>query len=185
MHNTKRLETKRLILREFKIEDAAEAYRNWCTDPKTNQFLDWDLHRDINETKTILQSWIDNYANGAYDWVVELKDNHELIGSISVVNGPNRHDWEHGIAEVGYCYGSKYWGHGYATEALRAVIEYLLNDAGMYLVQARHITGNPASGRVMQKAGMKQETVLRARRINKVTKERNDLVVYSIIKDEL
>ena len=185
MHNTKRIETARLILREFKIEDAEQVYKNWGTDKESNKFLDWELHRDLNDTKSVIQSWIDEYANGSYDWVVELKDTHELIGSISVVNAHHKYDWKHGVAEIGYCYGSKYWGHGYATEALRAVIEYLLNEAGMYLVEARHISGNPASGRVMQKAGMKQEAVLRGRRINKVTKERNDLYVYSITKDEL
>ena len=87
--------------------------------------------------------------------------------------------------EVGYCYGSSFWGHGYATEALRRVIEYFLNDCGFYLVEAKHLSANPASGRVMEKAGMKKEAILRKRMLNKVTKELDDIVYYSITKDEL
>lgn len=185
MRNTKRIETERLILREYKIEDAEQVFNNWASDPLCCQFLSFEPHKDLAETKKILQIWIENYDNGSYDWVIETKTDHEIIGSISVTNGHHAFDIKSGIAEVGYCFGSKYWGHGYATEALRAVIEYLLNEAGMYLIEARYISGNPASGRVMQKVGMKKESVLRSRRINKVTKERNDLIVYSITKDEL
>ena len=181
MNNTKKLETDRLILREFKIDDAEAMYRNWATDPECCKYLSWNVHRDVNETKTVIQAWIDSYKNGSYHWVVELKENHEIIGSISVV----RVHEEHKTAEIGYCYGSKFWNHGYATEALRRVIEYLLNECDFYLVECGHISGNPASGRVMQKAGMKQDGVLRERRINKATKERNDSIFYSIKKDEL
>lgn len=181
MHNTKCLETDRLILREFKIDDAEAMYRNWATDPECCKYLAWDVHQNLDETKSVIQKWIDEYQKGSYQWVVELKENHEIIGSITVV----RVHEEHKTAEIGYCYGSKFWHHGYATEALRCVIEYLLNECGFYLVECGHISGNPASGRVMQKAGMKQDAILRERHINKVTKERNDLIYYSIKKDEL
>ncbi len=70
-------------------------------------------------------------------WVVEIKNTHEIIGSISVMTALEKHS----TCELGYCYGSKYWGNGYATEALRAVIEYLLKECDFYLVEARHISG--------------------------------------------
>ena len=54
----------------------------------------------------------------------------------------------------------------------------------MHLVEACYISGNPASGRVMEKAGMKKDAVLRDRRINKDTKELNDLIFCSITKEE-
>ena len=76
-------------------------------------------------------------------------------------------------------------GNGYATEALRAVIEYLLKECDFYLVEARHISENPASGRVMEKAGMHKDAVLRDRRINKHTGERNDAIICSMTKEEL
>ena len=181
MNNTKTLETERLILRKFKIEDAKDMYNNWASDEETCKFLDWDVHKDVEETKRIIKMWLDEYENGSYNWVVELKETNEIIGSISVVKSNKRHL----IAEIGYCYGSKYWGYGYATEALKCVLKYLLNECNFYLVEAMHISGNPASGKVMEKALMHKDAVLRDRRINKYTKERNDLIIYSIKKDEL
>lgn len=178
---TKTLFTKRLILRKFKYTDADGMYNNWATDPECCKFLGWNVHKNIEETKSIIQSWINEYENGNYNWIVELKDTHEVIGSITAISISKKHD----TAELGYCYGSKYWGKGYATEALRAVIEYLLNECNLYLVEASHISGNPASGKVMTKAGMHKEAVLKNRMINKFTKERNDLIIFSITKEDL
>lgn len=172
------LETERLILRRFKIEDAENMYKNWATDPECNKFLSWNLHKNIEETKTVIQNWINEYETGSYNWVVELKENKEIIGNISAVHFRKK-DLN---CEIGYCYGSKYWGKGYGTEALKRVIEFFLNECNLHLVEARHISGNPASGRVMEKAGMKKEAVLKDRRMNKYTKELNDLVVYSVMK---
>jgi len=70
------------------------------------------------------------------------------------------------------------------SEALTKVIDYLLNEVGFELIEAKHLLDNPASGRVMEKAGMKYETTLRKRFIDKVTKERIDLKVYSITKED-
>lgn len=179
--NTKTLESNRLILRRFLLKDAEGMYNNWATDSECCKFLSWDVHKNIDETKSVIQSWINGYDSGSYNWIVELKDTNEVIGSISAVSVSKKHF----TAELGYCYGSKFWGNGYATEALRTVIEYLLKECNFYLIEARHISGNPASGRVMEKAGMHKDAVLRNRRINKYTGERNDSVIYSIKKEEL
>lgn len=178
---TKTLENNRLILRKFSIEDAIGMYNNWATDPECCKYLSWDVHKNIDETRSVIQSWINEYDNGGLNWIAELKDTHEVIGSISAITISKKHF----TAELAYCYGSKFWGNGYATEALRTVIDYLLNDCGFYLIEARHISGNPASGRVMEKAGMHKDAVLRDRRINKLTNERNDSIIYSIKKEEL
>lgn len=69
---------------------------------------------------------------------------------------------------------------GYATEVLKRVIEFLLFDCDFHLVEARHHASNPASGRVMEKAGMKKDGVLRERRVNKLIDGYDDLVIYSI-----
>lgn len=180
MDNTKTLETERLILRKFTIDDAEQMFNNWATDPNTNRYLSWSLHKDINETKEILNDWINRYENGFYNWAVELKNSHEIIGNICEEGVYNKHK----TISIGYCYGSKYWNNGYATEALRRVIEYLLNEKDFYLVSANHRSSNPASGRVMQKAGMKYDGTLRERRIDPDGK-RADMIYYSIKKDEL
>lgn len=67
------LETDRLILRKFKIEDAEAMYNGWATDKECNKYLTWDIHKNIDQTKEILKSWINEYENGSYNWIVELK----------------------------------------------------------------------------------------------------------------
>ena len=177
----KKLETERLILRKFRLSDAKDAYNNWTSDKETSKYLDWNVHESVDVTKNYVNKVIEGYKNGSLGWVVEIKNTKEIIGNISVVK-LNKNDLN---AEIGYCYGPKYWNKGYATEALKRVIEFLLNECDMHLVEARHISGNPASGRVMQKAGMVKEAILRDRKMNKYTKELNDLIVYSITKQEL
>ena len=180
MNNTKTLETERLILRKFTIDDAEGMFKNWATDPLTNKYLSWELHKSIDESKSIIEDWLKRYESGFYNWVVELKDTHEIIGNICE-EGKNL---KHKTISVGYCYGSKYWNNGYASEALRRVIEYLLTEQDFYLVEANHRSSNPASGRVMQKAGMKYDGTLRERRIN-LDGTRADMIYYSITKNEL
>ena len=82
-------------------------------------------------------------------------------------------------AEVGYCYGSKFWGNGYASEALKKVIDYLHKE-GFPVVYAQHFISNVASGKVMKNAGMEFEGVLRSRVINK-NGEREDVHIYSSV----
>lgn len=110
---------------------------------------------------------------------MEVKELNQIIGTIDVVRKSIRDK----TAEIGYCYGSKYWGNGYGIEALTKVIDYLLNEVGFDLLEAKHFITNPASCKVMEKAGMKYEATLRKRMIDQYTGERIDLKVYSIMKE--
>ncbi len=179
---TKKIETDRLILRKFRLDDVDGMYNNWGSDAETSRTLAWDVHENKEVTLSIISDWIKRYESPfSFNWVVELKETEEVIGSISTVKCMVKDE----TCEIGYCYGSKYWNNGYASEALRAVLEYLLKEVGFRLVEAIHISENPASGKVMEKAGMKKETILRSRRINKDTKNVNDQIIYSIMKEEL
>lgn len=68
---------------------------------------------------------------------------------------------------------------------LSNIIKYLVKICGVYLVEAKHIVGNPASGAVMKKSGMTKDAILRKRRVNKFTKEIEDLIIYSVTKCEV
>lgn len=68
---------------------------------------------------------------------------------------------EHGRAELGYWIGKPFWGRGYATEASAAMIEYAFDMLHLHRVYASHFATNAASGRVLEKIGMKHEGVLR------------------------
>jgi len=175
------LETDRLILRRITKDDAEVAFKNWTNDSKTTRYVTWKPHGTVENTKKLFEMWENEYnVPNTYRWVVKVKELGELIGTIDVVHKSIREK----TAEIGYCYGSKYWGNGYGTEALTKVTHYLLNEIGFELLYAKHMVDNPASGRVMEKSGMKYEATLRSRMIDQCTGERVDLKVYSIMKED-
>lgn len=175
---TRIIKTERLILRKFTLADAEEVYHNWTSDEKVTPYVSWSTHKNVEETREVIQNWINKYENGSYNWVVELEQTGELIGSISVIHISRKHN----NCEIGYCYGSKYWNQGYATEALKAVVDYMLNECGMHVVEARYHSLNPASGRVMEKAGMVKEAVLKERRYDAVMDTYDDMICYCKIQ---
>ncbi len=176
---TKTIETERLILRRFVIEDAEMMYRNWASDPEVTKFLTWPTHPNVNVTKSLLKGWIEGYEDlSDYNWVMELKETHEVIGNISVVR--LREDIE--AADMGYCMGKAWWGKGYMPEALRAVIDYLFSEVGLNRIAACHDVNNPKSGRVMDKAGMKVEGIWR--RAGKNNLGVCDEVWHAILREE-
>ena len=170
------LETARLILRRFTEADAPRVFEGWTGDEKCAARCTWRVHPDALYTADILSHWIDEYEDNAYNWLVEIKDSHQPIGSITTV----RTDRKNGNCEIGYCYGSRFWGQGYATEALACVIDYLLDACHFHTVEARHVASNPASGRVMQKAGMKLDARLPERHYNTEAETFEDVLIYSI-----
>ena len=155
---TKRLETERLILRRFTLEDAEKMYYNWASDPEVTRYLTWQPHKSVEETAEILQQWEAGYSkNEFYQWAIELNDIEQPIGSISVVS--LNEDVQ--SAELGYCIGKSWWHQGYTTEAVEAVIRFLMAEVGAGRVWAQHDVANPNSGEVMKKAGMDYEGTLR------------------------
>ena len=156
---TQRIETDRLILRRFRSEDAEDMYANWASDPEVTRFLTWPTHSDVDVSKAVLADWIPKYKDGGFfNWAMEYKDTGKVIGNISVVRLIESID----AAEMGYCMSRAYWGQGLMPEALSAVMDHLFDVVGLNRVAACHDANNPKSGRVMEKAGMKLEGILRA-----------------------
>lgn len=96
----KTLETNRLILRKFTLDDVEDMYNNWGTDPETCRMLSWNVHKDKDETASVISNWIKEYENPfSFNWVVELKETKQIIGNISTV------EWkvEDEVCEIGYC----------------------------------------------------------------------------------
>ena len=61
---TQRIETDRLILRRFRLEDAEDMYANWASDPEVARFLTWPTHSSVEVTKSLLADWIPGYEDG-------------------------------------------------------------------------------------------------------------------------
>jgi [ribosomal protein S5]-alanine N-acetyltransferase len=167
-------ETERLRLRPFRSSDAADVAR-----------LAGD--RDIAATTRQVPHPYD--VPMAEAWIASLSAQHErgelltlaitlratgdMVGAIGlIVNQVDHH------AELGYWVGKPYWDNGYATEAARLVIDHAFKSLGLHRLFAHHFSRNAASGRVMQKLGMKCEGYMREHRYKFGRFE--DLVIYGM-----
>ncbi len=148
---TNTIETLRLVLRRFRIEDAKAMYENWAGDMEVCKFLSWGPHPDQEASRARIRYWVSRYGElNFYQWAIELKATNQPVGSISVEISNERTQ----SCEIGYCIGREYWNRGIMTEAVRAIMHYLFYDIGYVMIQAKHDVINLASGKVMQKAGM-------------------------------
>lgn len=178
-HGTQRLETERLILRRFVIEDAEAMYKNWASDDDVTKYLIWQTHSSPKITESIIEEWVNSYGDDKfYQWAIELKEIGEPIGSISVVHMNEAASMVH----VGYCIGKTWWNKGITSEALKAVMDFLFDTVEVNRVESRHDPRNPNSGKVMKKCGMKYEGTLRS-------SDRNnqgicDASYYGILRNE-
>jgi len=172
------LSTERLILRPFKPADAAEVQR---------LAGDEDIARNVLAMPYpyldgMAESWIETQAQDFKDgksaiFAITLKNNGRLAGAIGLsLQAPYQ------LAEMGYWVGKEFWGNGYCTEAVRAIIRFGFSQPGLHKISASHFSNNPASGRVMQKAGMKYEAKLLSHMLH--WGEYKDLVFYGIWKEE-
>lgn len=177
---TKIIETERLILRPFRTSDAEPMFRNWASDREVTRFLTWNAHRSISDTEAIINLWVSQYNElSRYNWAIVPKDLGEPIGGIDVVHIYQNTD----CAEIGYCIAQSSWGKGIMTEAFKAVIAYLFEEIGFNQIRAAHAVKNPASGRVMEKCGLKYEGTFRQFfRAN--SGELLDISYRSILKEE-
>ena len=145
------LKTKRLLLRPLNSNDAESMFQNWTFDERVARYCRWYPHKSIDETKQLLKMYLEQAENGfAYRWGIVLKKTNELIGCIDVVDLSD----DNKTAIIGYVLSHKYWNNGISTEALSAVITKLFDD-GIETIKAEHHIDNIASGRVMEKCGMK------------------------------
>ena len=172
------LHTDRLVLRPFVDADAGQV-----------QLLAGDravaamtLHIPHPYEDGMAQAWIAThelaFRNGEQaTFAVVLRDEDVLIGAVGL-----RIVAEGQRAELGYWIGRPWWGRGYCTEAARAAVRYGFEGLRLNRISASHFSGNPASGRVMQKLGMQREGCQR-QHIRKGDRY-VDLICYGILRGE-
>lgn len=174
---SRKLETPRLLLRQFQPEDEDSCLRNWAADEAVFQFIS-QSPMSRNEMEEFLKGADAAYtAPQTYYWAVVRREDGEVIGEIFVDDFSERNRW----CEVDYKIGPVFWNRGYGTEALRAVLEYLLDQVGFHRVQAKCASGNAASERIMQKAGMHREGCLRGYFLRKDGTGFDDVVLYAVL----
>lgn len=175
---TKTIETARMTLRRIRLADAEMMFRNWTSDEEVTHFLRWDAHKTIDETKNMIQQWISCYQDAStYYWGMYLKDG-EMIGSIGITI-TSEFDRS---GSLGYKIGSRWWNQGYSSEAARAVIDYLFRNTDIERIDSFSSVENPASRKVMEKAGMHYEGLLQ--HYYKTRDGFHDCTLYAIVRKE-
>ena len=142
------LSTERLVLRPVTTDDHAAVLAHW-TQPDVRRFLfDGAALSGVEVAETIEESIGDFAARGFGVWLIELGSTAGLIGTAGL-----RPLGSSGL-EIFYSLAPGAWGHGYATEAARAVVEYGLGPLGLPEVLAEVDEGNAASVAVIKRLGM-------------------------------
>lgn len=141
------LETERLILRPFTMDDAEDMFTGWASDPEVTKYLTWPTHTSIDQTRFVLDLWIKEYKDPKrINCAIETKEDHKLIGGIDIVG------YEEGVPVIGYNLSRKYWGKGYMTEVCRCMLNYLFSR-GYPDVRIDAVVDNIGSNKVIQKCG--------------------------------
>ncbi|KAA0566731.1 GNAT family N-acetyltransferase [Bacillus sp. CH30_1T] len=179
-YGTPTIETDRLILRRICLDDTQSVFDHWISDERVTDNRVSAAHKTIAETKVRVEKIVKGYDSKEFCyWGIELKDNEDIIGEIDLYD----FDQSTGNCEVSYSLGYDWWNKGYGTEALQAVVEFAFIHMNAHKLSAAHNTDNPASGRIMEKAGMKQEGIIR-HMIRNSKGQYKDCAVYGLLQEE-
>jgi ribosomal-protein-alanine N-acetyltransferase len=171
------LETQRLILRKLTPGDASDIF-DYASDPEVTKYLLWNTHQTVSDSLAFVSAALARYDTGApAPWGIVLKNEGKIIGTCDYISVRETHS----RAEIGYALSRKYWGRGIMTEAVRKVIDYGFRVKNFNRIQAVCDVPNIGSARVLEKAGMTFEGILREYMIHNGARS---VKMYSILKNE-
>ncbi len=149
-------ETARLTAKPLTVADALDVFAAYANDPEVTRYLAWKAYADVAPLAEFLKMCEETWRTGQghHTWLLRLRANQEVAGSIGL--SVNRHQ-----VVFGYVLGKKHWGQGLMAEPLRWLVDWSLAQPGIYRAWAFCDTENASSARVMEKAGMQREGILR------------------------
>lgn len=166
------LTTHRLLLRPWQEEDINDLFA-YSGSPLVGPMAGWKPHETREEAEAALQS----YITQEHHFAIVLRAENRVIGAVKLNPETNRGNYY--AKALSYVLSPAYWGCGYMTEAVQAVIRYAFDTLGVELLSAFHKTENPRSGKVLARCGFVCEgTIYQARR--EYDGSMSDLVIYSL-----
>jgi RimJ/RimL family protein N-acetyltransferase len=176
--NQPALRTPRLRLREFRADDAAGLYAVH-SDPRVMRYWSFPAWTRMEQAHARVATILDERARGAvFVWAVADAGSDQLIGSIAAFSV----DRAQARAEVGYSLHADWHGRGLASEALGAVLAFLIDDLGLERIEADIDPRNAASCRLAERLGFVREGLLRERW--RVNGETCDTALYGLLARE-
>lgn len=170
------INTERLKLRRFKLSDLNDFYE-YAKNPNVGPNAGWEFHKSKNES--ILQ--LTTFIKSKDVWAIELLENAKVIGSVGLHKDLKRENPKSRM--IGYVLNQDYWGKGYATEAVKKLIEYSFDTMKLDILSVYHYSFNERSKRVIDKCGFVYEGKLRASSM-KSTGEVYEDMCYSMLEKE-
>jgi aminoglycoside 6'-N-acetyltransferase len=149
------LETERLVLRAFETRDAS-AFCEYRSDPEVARYQGWQAPYSLEQASRFIAGLADlrpGMAGAWYQLAIERKADGRMIGDCAFVvlaADPRQ-------AEIGFTLARDVHGQGYATEAVRCLVDALFTDLRLHRVRANCDPDNPASARVLTRIGMRHE----------------------------
>ncbi|MBE6494069.1 MAG: GNAT family N-acetyltransferase [Methanosphaera stadtmanae] len=173
------IQTDRLVLRPFKMDDIMDVYKNYGSDTNITQYISWIPCDTMEKCENFIKFNLKEYESNPkfYSWVITLDD--IITGSIAIFNVNDDND----SGELGYSLGSKWWNNGYITEAGNAVIDYAFNMIDFNRIYASCHEENIGSKKVMEKLSMTYEGLLRDGQRN-LDNTYSNLLLYAILKKD-
>ena len=167
--------TPRLLLRPIEASDAPTIFQAYAQDPEVSRFLTWRPHTSIEDTRSYLASAV--AAVSSRNYAIIERGSGALIGSFELRQAAS---WRLGY---GYALARPFWGRGLMTEALTEVAGWALAQPGIWRISDVVDVDNPASARVMEKAGFVREGVLRRWGLHpNVSDEPRDCYLYARVR---
>lgn len=150
---TIKLETERLLLRPIKESDVNEIWKCWMHDEEVSRYMWWKASDDMADTEKFVRFELGQIDNEKWNrWIITLKETGKIIGTCLVFY--NEEDavphWD-----ISYNLGRVFWGKGYATEAMKAVMFFATAELGMKECITTYAKINVASANVLHKLGFK------------------------------
>ncbi len=166
-------ETNRLILRDFSIDDCYDVY-DYAKDPIVAFNAGWLPHKNLNESINVI---VEQYQKNRFIWAIVLKSENRVIGLVSL------RQRKYMGCEVGYVLNSKYWGNGYALEALNCIMEYGFMIHNVNLITCLCFGSNNRSKNLAIKAGFKYQG-LDPKSVLRLDNKIEDMCIYALSKEE-
>lgn len=151
------LESERLILRAFSLEDATDIHII-RTDDDVMNYMDSDKHQTMQDSEQFINTNLETYKQGkGIFWALTEKATNDFIGDFAF----SRIIKEHHRAEIGYTLKSQYWGRGYMKEAMIEIIKFGFNRLNLHSLEANVNPENKNSSEILLRMGFKKEAHFR------------------------
>ncbi len=175
-----RLQSARLDLRQVKLSDL-ENIHQLHSFPETDRYNTLGIPENTEQTSAVISNWItihEKFPQRNFVFVVQLKDQEEFIGLIALNSGKEKFR----NAEVWYKFHPTHWNKGYATEALKLILDFGFHQLNLHRIEAGCAVDNIGSIRTLEKAGMTREG--RKRQVLPLSSGWSDNFEYAILSSD-